>query len=87
MNLYETKLNGESAYVYADSVASAIAKFNRLRRTLLISSRLGFVHMAKPSPYGEKKAAQVAAILGEPIYSPPKIDYEKRLRNLLAEVS
>lgn len=88
MNLYETKINHESAYVYADSVTSAIAKFNRLRRILLISTRIGFVHKAKSStPTGEARAAQVATILGEPIYAPPKIDYTARLRNLLAEVS
>ena len=90
MKLYTTTLNYESAFVFAESVESAIAKFNRLRRILCLSQRLGYVcESDEVNKYRTQKAQQVQTLLGEEVYTPPnRFDaIEAQLRAMLLEVA
>lgn len=87
MNLYTTTLNHEPAFVFAESMDSAIAKFNRLRRLLCISPRLGLVRLAdEVNHYRTQKAHQAQVLLGEPLFQ-PKSSFdiaEEKLRAMFA---
>lgn len=87
MNLYATTLNHEPAFIFAESIDSAIAKFNRLRRILCISPRLGLVRLAdEVNHYRTQKANQAQVLLGEPIFQPKGNfqEAEERLRAMFA---
>jgi hypothetical protein len=87
MNLYATTLNHEPAFVFAESIDSAIAKFNRLRRLLCVSPRLGLVRLAdEVNHHRTQKAHQAQVLLGEPLFQPKGNfqEAEERLRMMFA---
>jgi hypothetical protein len=87
MNLYATTLNHEPAFIFAESIDSAIAKFNRLRRLLCVSPRLGLVRLAdEVNHFRTQKAHQAQVLLGEPLFQPKGNfqEVEDRLRAMFA---
>ena len=89
MKLYATTLNFESAFVFAETLDHAKAKFNRLRRILCISERLKHVaHCNELTEFRKVLAHQSQTLLGEPLYN-PKTAYQEadeQLRRLLLEL-